>query len=148
MSEFGRDVKELTVDFFIGPGLGEGAPSYAQPPFTFIPPPPGSNARPPGPHDMIYSPNPYVVQTSQMIAQPIAHPTSNGRTSMMDIPYLQVMVSRPAEPPTDYSRPPPAGSAGPSPVPPVSCFNCGSSGHRGTQCQQLTFDEIIKPSPA
>ena len=133
------------------PALGEGAPSYAQPSFTFIPqgPPPGSNAmpgngRPPGPHEMMYPPTTYVVQ-SQIIAQPIAHPASNanGRPSMMEMPYLHVML-----PQSDYSRPPPAGSAGPSPVPPVSCFNCGSSGHRGPQCQQLTFDEIIKPSPA
>lgn len=56
--------------------LGDGTPSFPQHPFTFISgPPPNSaglpgNGRAPGPHDMIYSPQSYVVQ-GQIVAQPL-----------------------------------------------------------------------------
>lgn len=85
------------------------------------------------------------------------------RPSLMEIPYLPpgaLFMAR-SDQTADYSRPPPPGSSasggggcggggGPSPLPggSNSCFNCGASGHRGTQCQQTTFDEIINPSPA
>lgn len=59
---------------------------------------------------------------------------------------------------TDYSRPPPPGTSSqpdcriggvPSPLPGnLSCFNCGASGHLGTQCQQISVEDIIRPSPA
>ena len=90
----------------------------------------------------------------------IIGPNSNGR--MMDLsgwnlPPGSFIVTARSDPNslTDYSRPPPPGSSssggGPSPIPGggnVSCFNCGQSGHRGPQCQQTFFEEIIKPSPA
>ncbi|XP_057366107.1 putative uncharacterized protein DDB_G0291608 [Daphnia carinata] len=144
---------------------GDGTPPFPQHPFTFISgPPPNSaglpgNARAPGPHDMIYPPQSYVVQ-GQIVAQPLGshHGSSvtNGRPSLMEIPYLPpgaLFIRSDQTGSTDYSRPPPPGSqssgGGPSPIPGNnSCFNCGASGHRGTQCQQITFDEIINPSPA
>ena len=173
--------------------IGDATPSFSQhPAYTLITsgPPPNSaglpgNTRPPGPHDMIYSPQSYVVQ-GQIVTQPLGshHGTpvmksamsisiyalflqhfhcigssANGRPSLMELPYFPtgaLFMTRSDQPgaiATDYSRPPPPGSqssgGGPSPIPGNnSCFNCGASGHRGTQCQQITFDEIINPSPA
>jgi hypothetical protein len=84
----------------------------------------------------------------------IGSSAANGRPSLMEIPYLPPLFMARSDQggATDYSRPPPPGSqssaGGPSPIPGNnSCFNCGASGHRGTQCQQITFDEIINPSP-
>ena len=84
----------------------------------------------------------------------IGSSAANGRPSLMELPYLPPLFMTRSDQggATDYSRPPPPGSqssaGGPSPIPGNnSCFNCGASGHRGTQCQQITFDEIINPSP-
>ena len=89
-----------------------------------------------------------------------AGPNANGRLmdlSGWNLPPGSFIVTTTRSDPnslTDYSRPPPPGSSssgggGPSPIPGnVSCFNCGQSGHRGPQCQQTFFEEIIKPSPA
>ena len=84
----------------------------------------------------------------------IGSSAANGRPSLMELPYLPPLFMARSDQggATDYSRPPPPGSqssaGGPSPIPGNnSCFNCGASGHRGTQCQQITFDEIINPSP-
>lgn len=55
--------------------VGDGSATFAQPPFTFIPPgppPPSSSIgnRQPGPHDIIYPPGSYMVQ-GQVVAQPV-----------------------------------------------------------------------------
>ena len=81
---------------------------------------------------------------------------ANVRPSLMDIqaylpPGPLVLATRPDV--ADYSRPPPPGTnsgAGGSNLASgsasVSCFNCGASGHRGSQCKETPLEEIIKPS--
>ena len=50
---------------------GDGSATFAQPPFTFIPPPNSSMGnRQPGPHDIIYPHGSYLVQ-GQVVAQPV-----------------------------------------------------------------------------
>lgn len=145
---------------------GDGA-SYQQAPFTFItsgPPPSSARLGPSGPHhaEMMYSPGSYLV-SSQIVAQPMSShhgggSNGNGR-HVIEVPFLPpgtfIVATTRADGSggTDYSRPPPPGTSGPSPIPlvaagNVSCFNCGASGHRGPQCQQISVEEIIRPSPA
>lgn len=95
--------------------------------------------------ELMYPPGPFPVMaqttlaTSSCSAGGVTHPPVLHQSSVggPPVPYTSPPYQTPQPPPSSNPVPPPTKK-------PLTCYNCGKVGHRGSECKEASIDEMTK----